>query len=159
MIKTVEWTNEGVRMLDQRLLPNEEKYLTLRSYEEVADAIKKMVVRGAPAIGVSAAMGLALGANQSVGTSVADLEYDFKFMCKVMEATRPTAVNLFWAVERMRGVIAKAKSEGVQDVEEVKTRLTNEALTIFQEDIEANRALGRFGGELITDGSTVLTHC
>ena len=94
MIKTVEWTNEGVRMLDQRLLPTEEKYLMLRSYEEVADAIKKMVVRGAPAIGVSAAMGLALGASQSVGTSVSDLEYDFKFMCKVMEATRPTAVNL-----------------------------------------------------------------
>jgi methylthioribose-1-phosphate isomerase len=159
MIKTVEWTSEGVRMLDQRLLPTEEKYLTLRSYEEVADAIKKMVVRGAPAIGVSAAMGLALGASQSVGTSVADLEFDFKFMCKVMEATRPTAVNLFWAVERMRGVIAKAKAEKVHDVEEIKKRLTAEALTIFREDIEANRALGRFGGELIPDGATVLTHC
>src|SRR5437660_5434543 len=159
MIKTVEWTNEGVRMLDQRLLPNEEKYLTLRSYEEVADAIKKMVVRGAPAIGVSAAMGLALGASQCVGTSISDLEFDFKFMCKVMEATRPTAVNLFWAVERMRGVIAKARAEKIVDVEEVKKRMTDEALTIFQEDIEANRALGRFGGELIADGSTVLTHC
>src|SRR4029434_7405764 len=132
MIKTVEWTNEGVRMLDQRLLPTEEKYLILRSYEEVADAIKKMVVRGAPAIGISAAMGLALGANQSVGTSVADLEYDFKFMCKVMEATRPTAVNLFWAVERMRAVIAKAKAEKVHDVEEIKQRLTSEALAIVQ---------------------------
>ena len=98
-------------MLDQRLLPNEEKYLMLRSYEEVADAIKNMVVRGAPAIGVSAAMGLALGASQSVGTSVADLEFDFDFMCKVMEATRPTAVNLFWAVERMRVALAKAKAE------------------------------------------------
>src|SRR5947209_7915929 len=159
MIKTVEWTTEGVRMLDQRLLPNEEKYLILRSYEEVADAIKKMVVRGAPAIGVSAAMGLALGASQSVGTSISDLEFDFKFMCKVMEATRPTAVNLFWAVERMRGVIAKARAEKIVDVEEVKKRMTDEALTIFQEDIEANRALGRFGGELIADGSTVLTHC
>ena len=159
MIKTVEWTNEGVRMLDQRLLPTEEKYLTLRSYEEVADAIKKMVVRGAPAIGVSAAMGLALGASQSVGTSVADLEFDFKFMCKVMEATRPTAVNLFWAVERMRGVIAHAKAEKVRDVEEIKNRLTAEALAIFQEDIDSNRALGRFGGELISDGATVLTHC
>src|SRR6266481_6880652 len=108
MIKTIEWTDEGISMLDQRLLPNEEKYLMLRSYEEVAEAIKKMIVRGAPAIGVSAAMGLALGANQSVGTSVADLEYDFKFMCKVMEATEPSGVNLFWAVERMRQVIAKA---------------------------------------------------
>src|SRR5436190_15425426 len=158
MIKTVQWTNEGVYMLDQRLLPNEEKYLTLRSYEEVADAIKKMVVRGAPAIGVSAAMGLALGAGQSVGTSVADLEYDFDFMCKVMEATRPTAVNLFWAIERMRRALAKAKAE-TSDVEEVKQRLVNEALAIFQNDIESNRALGRFGAELISDGATVLTHC
>ena len=158
MIKTIEWTNEGVSMLDQRLLPTEEKYLTLRSYEEVADAIKKMVVRGAPAIGVSAAMGLALGASQSVGTSVADLEYDFDFMCKVMEATRPTAVNLFWAVERMRRALAKAKAE-TSDVEEVKQRLVNEALAIFQEDIDSNRALGRFGADLIPDGATVLTHC
>jgi methylthioribose-1-phosphate isomerase len=158
MIKTVEWTSEGVRMLDQRLLPTEEKYLMLRSYEDVADAIKNMVVRGAPAIGVSAAMGLALGANQSVGTSVADLEYDFKYMCKVMEATRPTAVNLFWAVERMRAALARAKAE-TKDVEEVRKQLTEEALKIFQEDIESNRALGRFGGELIADGATVLTHC
>ena len=159
MIKTVEWTSEGVRMLDQRILPNEEKYLILRSYEEVADAIKKMVVRGAPAIGVSAAMGLALGASQSVGTSVADLEFDFDFMCKVMAATRPTAVNLFWAIERMRGVIAKAKSEKIRDVEEIKQKLVEEALLIYNEDIEANRAIGLFGGKLIPDGSTVLTHC
>ncbi|HYW74736.1 MAG TPA: S-methyl-5-thioribose-1-phosphate isomerase [Pyrinomonadaceae bacterium] len=159
MIKTVEWTNEGVRMLDQRILPNEEKYLILRSYEEVADAIRKMAVRGAPAIGVSAAMGLALGASQSVGTSVADLEFDFDFMCKVMEATRPTAVNLFWAVDRMRGVIAKAKAEKVRDVEEIKQKLIDEALLIYNEDIEANRAIGLFGGELIPDGATVLTHC
>jgi len=158
MIKTVEWTNEGVRMLDQRLLPTEEKYLILRSYEEVADAIKKMVVRGAPAIGVSAAMGLALGANQSVGTSVADLEYDFKFMCKVMEATRPTAVNLFWAIERMRTALLKAKAE-TRDVGEIKQRLVSEAQAIFNEDIASNRALGKFGGELIADGATVLTHC
>ena len=159
MIKTVEWTSEGVRMLDQRILPNEEKYLMLRSYEEVADAIKKMVVRGAPAIGVSAAMGLALGASQSVGTSVADLEFDFDFMCKVMAATRPTAVNLFWAIERMRDVIVKAKSEKVRDVEEIKQRLTDEALLIYNEDIEANRAIGLFGGKLIPDNATVLTHC
>src|SRR3954462_17732 len=159
MIKTVEWTSEGVRMLDQRILPNEEKYLILRSYEEVADAIKKMVVRGAPAIGVSAAMGLALGASQSVSTAVPDLEFDFDFMCKVMAATRPTAVNLFWAIERMRGVIAKAKSEKVCDVEDIKQRLVEEALLIYNEDIEANRAIGLFGGKLIPDGATVLTHC
>src|SRR4030095_14819889 len=110
MIKTVEWTSEGVVMIDQRLLPNEEKYLTLRSYEEVAEAIKKMVVRGAPAIGISAAMGLALGAKQSVGTSVADLEDDFDYMCDVMSNTRPTAINLFWAIERMREEFRKQKS-------------------------------------------------
>jgi len=130
----------------------------LRSYEEVADAISKMVVRGAPAIGVSAAMGLALGASQSVGSSVADLAFDFKHMCKIMGATRPTAVNLFWAIERMRGVMAKARTEKL-GVEQAKQRLVDEALAIFAEDIESNRALGRFGADLITDGATVLTHC
>jgi methylthioribose-1-phosphate isomerase len=104
-------------------------------------------------------MGLALGASQSVGTSVADLEFDFDFMCKVMAATRPTAVNLFWAIERMRQVIAKAKSESVRDVEDIKQRLVEEALLIYNEDIEANRAIGLFGGKLIADGATVLTHC
>ncbi|MGZ5436815.1 MAG: S-methyl-5-thioribose-1-phosphate isomerase [Pyrinomonadaceae bacterium] len=159
MIKTVEWTKEGVRMLDQRLLPNEEKYLTLYSYEEVADAIKRMAVRGAPAIGIAAAMGLALGASQSVSTSLPDLEFDFKYMCDVMGATRPTAVNLFWAIERMRAVIKNAKSEGVRDIEEVRTRLVKEAQAIYQEDIDSNRAIGRHGAELINDGATVLTHC
>jgi methylthioribose-1-phosphate isomerase len=159
MIKTVEWTNEGVRMLDQRLLPNEEKYLTLYSYEEVANAIKKMVVRGAPAIGVAAAMGLAMGASQSVSTSLPDLEFDFKYMCDVMGATRPTAVNLFWAIERMRDVIKKAKAEGVRDIEEIRNRLVKEAQAIFQEDIDSNRAIGRHGADLINDGATVLTHC
>ncbi|HEY6803153.1 MAG TPA: S-methyl-5-thioribose-1-phosphate isomerase [Pyrinomonadaceae bacterium] len=157
MIKTVEWTSEGVRMLDQRLLPSEEKYLMLRSYDEVAEAIKKMVVRGAPAIGVSAAMGIALGANQSVGTSVADLEDDLKYIFEVMGGTRPTAVNLFWAIERMRATFERAKS--VKDVEEVKKIMTAEALKIFDEDIAANRALGKNGAELIPDGATVLTHC
>jgi methylthioribose-1-phosphate isomerase len=158
MIKTIEWTDEGIRMLDQRLLPSEEKYLMLRSYEEVAEAIKKMVVRGAPAIGVSAAMGLALGASQSVGTSLADLEDDFDYMCQVMSETRPTAVNLFWAIERMRETFRREKA-GSQEPETIKKRLVEEALSIFREDIEANRALGRFGGELLADGDTVLTHC
>jgi methylthioribose-1-phosphate isomerase len=158
MIKTIEWTAEGIRMLDQRLLPTEEKYLMLRSYEEVAEAIKKMVVRGAPAIGVSAAMGLALGASQSVGTSVADLEDDFDYMCKVMAATRPTAVNLFWAIERMRETFRQAKSQ-TQDPEKLKARLIEEAQNIFRDDVAANRALGRFGAELLADGDTVLTHC
>lgn len=158
MIKTIEWTDEGVRMLDQRLLPMEETYLMLRSYEEVAEAIKNMSVRGAPAIGVSAAMGLALGASQSVGSSVADLEFDFDYMCEVMNATRPTAVNLFWAIERMRTVFKLAKTEST-DVIEIKKRLVLEAQAIFADDIKANRALGKFGGELLADGATVLTHC
>jgi len=157
MIKTVEWTKDGVRMLDQRLLPSEEIYLTLRSYDEVAEAIKKLVVRGAPAIGVSAAMGIALGANQSVGTSIADLQDDFDYICTVMGATRPTAVNLFWAIERMRKTFEGAKSLG--DVEQVKKVLTDEALAIFDDDITSNRALGTFGAELIPDNATVLTHC
>jgi methylthioribose-1-phosphate isomerase len=158
MIKTVEWTTEGIRMLDQRVLPSEEKYLMLRSYEEVAEAIRKMVVRGAPAIGVSAAMGLALGASQSVGMSVSDLEDDFNYMSDVMSKTRPTAVNLFWAIERMRATLKREK-EQTNDVDELKQRLIDEALKIFQEDIDANRALGRYGAELISDGATVLTHC
>src|SRR5207247_9903635 len=127
MIKTIEWTSEGVRMLDQRLLPAEEKYLMLRSYEEVAEAIKKMVVRGAPAIGVSAAMGLALGASQSVGTSVADLEDDFYYVCNVMSNTRPTAVNLFSAIERMRETFKREKAHA-QNVVEIKKSQVDEAL-------------------------------
>src|SRR6266404_3017787 len=158
MIKTVEWTSEGIRMIDQRLLPTEEKYLTLRSYEEVADAITKMVVRGAPAIGVSAAFGLALGASQSVGSSVADLEFDFDYMSDVMGATRPTAVNLFWAIERMRDTFRKAKEE-TTDVETIKKILIDESLKIFNEDLASNRRLGAFGAELLADNSTVLTHC
>lgn len=158
MIKTVEWTKEGIRMIDQRVLPTEEKYLMLRSWEEVADAIKKMVVRGAPAIGVSAAMGLALGASQSVGMSVADLEDDFTYMCQVMGETRPTAVNLFWAIERMRDRFNREKSK-TNSVEEIKASLVEEAQEIFSDDIAANRAIGHFGAELITDGDTVLTHC
>lgn len=157
MIKTVEWTKDGIRMLDQRLLPSEETYVMLRSYDEVAEAIRKMVIRGAPAIGVAAAMGIALGASQSVGTSVADLDDDLQYICDVMSKTRPTAVNLFWAIERMRQAFQKNKH--LNDVEQVKKALVAEALAIFEEDIAANRAIGRHGGPLIPDGATVLTHC
>jgi len=158
MIKTVEWTNEGVRMLDQRLLPDQEVYLMLRSFEEVADAIRTMVIRGAPAIGVAAAMGIALGGSQSVGTSAADLEDDLLYICDMMGQTRPTAINLFWAIDRMRSAFNSGKQQ-TQDVQELKQILVDEALLIFQEDIQANRAIGRYGAELIQDGATVLTHC
>src|SRR3954454_5266719 len=107
----------------------------LHSYDEVAEAIRKMVIRGAPAIGVAAAMGIALGASQSVGTSVADLEDDLVYICDVMSKTRPTAVNLFWAIERMRTAFQRNKN--LQDVEQVKKALVAEAHAIFEEDIAA----------------------
>ena len=154
MIKTVEWTDEGVRMLDQRFLPTEEKYLTLRSYEEVAEAIKQMVVRGAPAIGVSAAMGLALGAKQSVGTSVADLEEDFNYVCEAMSRTRPTAVNLFWALDRIERCLEEAADLAPRDLLE---RVLAEASAIAEEDKAMCRSIGRFGASLLEPGQGVLT--
>lgn len=158
MIKPVEWSDEGVRMLDQRLLPTEEKWLTLRSYTEVADGIREMVVRGAPAIGISAAYGVALGAKEFVGTNMLDFEDDFDYICETLAATRPTAVNLFWAIERMKQTFNRAKSEG-KSVSEIKQILVTEAKAIHEEDIEAQAQIAKFGGELINDNSTVLTHC
>lgn len=158
MIKAVEWTDEGIKMLEQRLLPNEEKYLMLCSFSEVADAIRDMVVRGAPAIGISAAYGAALGAKHFAGTSVLDLEEDFDYVCEVLVKTRPTAVNLSWALERMKAAFGKAKAEG-KSVSEIKQILLDEAHLIFEENFAADRAIGKFGGELIPDDSTVLTHC
>lgn len=158
MIKPVEWSDEGVRMLDQRLLPNEEKWLVLKSYTEVADAIRDMVVRGAPAIGISAAYGVAVGAREFVGTSMLDFEDDFDYICETLAATRPTAVNLFWAIERMRNVFKQAKSEG-KSISEIKQILIADAKAIHVEDIAAQAEIARFGGELLNDNSTVLTHC
>jgi methylthioribose-1-phosphate isomerase len=154
----VEWTDEGVRMLDQRLLPTEEKWLTLRDYNEVAAGIKDMVVRGAPAIGVSAAYGVALGAKQFVGTNVDDLEEEIDYICEVIGKTRPTAVNLFWAIDRMKRTFQKAKSEG-KSVSEIKQIIIDDAKAIHDEDIESQRLIAQFGGELLEDNSTVLTHC
>src|SRR5207237_7501639 len=108
----VRWTHEGVEMLDQRLLPTEEKWLMMRSYNEVADGIRDMVVRGAPAIGVSAAYGMALGAKQFVGTTVADLGEELEYVGDVLAKTRPTAVNLFWAIDRMKARSKEAREEG-----------------------------------------------
>src|SRR3954467_7326280 len=108
----VEWSDEGVRMLDQRLLPTEEKWLVFKSYDEVAAGIRNMVVRGAPAIGVSAAYGVALGAKQFVGTNVDDLDDEIDYISDVLAKTRPTAVNLFWAIDRMKRTFQKAKADG-----------------------------------------------
>src|SRR5215213_11534995 len=154
----VEWTDEGVRMLDQRLLPTEETWLMLRTYNDVAAGIKDMVVRGAPAIGVSAAYGIALGAKQFVGTNIDDLEEELDYVCEVIGKTRPTAVNLFWAIDRMKRTFRKAKDEGMS-VSEVKAILFEDAKAIHEEDIESQRLIAKFGGELINDNSTVLTHC
>jgi methylthioribose-1-phosphate isomerase len=154
----VKWADEGVLMLDQRLLPTEEKWLTLKTSDEVAAGIKDMVVRGAPAIGVSAAYGIALAAKTFVGTSVADLEDEIEFAADTLSKTRPTAVNLFWAIDRMKRTFAKAKAAG-RSVSEIKAILLDDAKAIHEEDIEAQRLIAKFGGELIENDSTVLTHC
>ena len=158
MIIPVKWSDEGVLMLDQRLLPTEETWLTLRSFTEVADGIRDMVVRGAPAIGVSAAYGIALGAKNFVGTSVADLEEELDYVSDVMGKTRPTAVNLFWAIDRMNRTFQKAKADG-KSVSDIKQTLLEDAKAIHEEDIESQRLIAQFGGELIENDATVLTHC
>ena len=154
----VKWTDEGVAMLDQRLLPTEEKWLMLKSYDEVAAGIKDMVVRGAPAIGVSAAYGIALGARQFVGTNVDDLEEEIEYIGDVLGKTRPTAVNLFWAIDRMKRTFQTAKAAN-KSVSEIKQILLEDSKAIHDEDIESQRMIAQFGGELLDDNSTVLTHC
>src|SRR5436305_7871744 len=154
----VKWTDEGVAMLDQRLLPTEEKWLMLKTYNDVAAGIKDMVVRGAPAIGVSAAYGIALGAKQFVGTNVTDLEDELDYISDVLGKTRPTAVNLFWAIDRMKRTFQKAKAAG-KSVSEIKQILLEDAKAIHEEDIESQRLIAQYGGELLQDNSTVLTHC
>lgn len=158
MIIPVKWTDECVEMLDQRLLPTEEKWLRLKSFNEVADGIRDMVVRGAPAIGVSAAYGIALGTKNFVGTNVDDLAEELDYICDVMSKTRPTAINLFWAIDRMKRTFEQAKADG-KSVSEIKQTLIQDAKDIHEEDIESQRLIAKFGGELLADDSTVLTHC
>lgn len=158
MIIPVEWTDEGVRMLDQRLLPMEEVWLMLKTYNDVANSIRDMVVRGAPAIGVSCAYGIALGAKHFVGTNVDDLEEELDYVCGVLAKTRPTAINLFWAIDRMKRKFAELKESGT-GVSEIKAALIQESKDIHEEDIESQRLIAEFGGELLEDGASVLTHC
>ena len=147
MVETVQWTEAGVVMIDQRRLPREQIFLTCRSYLEVAEAIRSMAVRGAPAIGVAAAMGVALGVQEGV---------DFETVCETLARTRPTAVNLFWAIDRMRRLRASLNGAAGS---ELRSRMIEEARQILAEDIAVCKAIGRHGAPLVPDGKSVLTHC
>lgn len=149
-LETIQWTDAGVVMIDQTRLPCEEVYVTCTTYQQVAHAIRSMVIRGAPAIGVAAAMGIALGM-QHASTAA-----EFDRICATLAGTRPTAVNLFWAIDRMKRLYAEIKN---LPLEEMRKRLANEARRMRLEDIAINEAIGRNGAELIPDGRTVLTHC
>ncbi|MFA4873757.1 MAG: S-methyl-5-thioribose-1-phosphate isomerase [bacterium] len=156
LIKTIEWKDDKVVMLDQRRLPTEEIYNTYEDYLSVAQAIKNMTIRGAPAIGIAAAMGVALGA-MGIGVETFDSYYEkLVAICERLAETRPTAVNLFWALDRMKACALANKDRPLDDITEM---LKAEALRIYAEDIESNRMIGRHGQKLLKDGMTVLTHC
>jgi methylthioribose-1-phosphate isomerase len=158
VIKTIEWTDDGVVMIDQRKLPAIEEYPIFKTYQEVAEAIRVMVIRGAPAIGVAAAMGIAMGVRDSEAGSIAALREDFRQITETLAATRPTAVNLFWAIERMKRVFKEVARDD-SDKPAISDRLIKEALSIQTEDIESNKRMGQFGQELLPDSGTILTHC
>ncbi len=155
MVNTIEWTDDGVVMIDQRKLPAEETFLTLRDHHEVADAIRDMVIRGAPAIGCAAAMGVAIGVLKADDE---DLDQQFDEICDILAATRPTAVNLFWAIERMRKLYTSLREAGAGN-DSIRQRLVDEAQTVLAEDIAINQTLGKHGAPLLPDGGTVMTHC
>ncbi len=156
MIKTLEWTDEGVRLLDQTKLPTAEVYVTCGTYEQVAHAIRSMIVRGAPAIGVAAAMGIALGARDADGDHVSEFRRNFEQICETLGETRPTAVNLFWAIERMR---RRFETCSEMPVAAIKQELIAEAQRIYLEDLAANEALAKHGATLMPASGAVLTHC
>ena len=155
-LKTLEWKKNKLFLLDQTRLPQTEVYRPCASYQDVAAAIKKMVVRGAPAIGVAAAFGMALGARQVKTKNPTVFNREMRKVAGTLIATRPTAVNILWAVERMKRVCEKSLQQGIPAVKE---ELLKEALQIRREDVETNREMGRQGQMLIPDGSSVLTHC
>ncbi|HEX3985816.1 MAG TPA: S-methyl-5-thioribose-1-phosphate isomerase [Acidobacteriaceae bacterium] len=159
MIPTLEWTPEGVRFLDQTRLPLEEVYTLATSYQQVAEVIATMVVRGAPAIGVAAAMGLALGVKNSSSATVPALAQEFEAMCQTLAATRPTAVNLFWAIERMKLLFADVSARPGATVASLRDALIAEAQRMYDEDIAACRQMGAYGAPLLPRQGGVLTHC
>jgi len=158
MLPTIAREDDVVVMIDQRKLPAEEVYVRCRTAAEVAKAIKTMVIRGAPAIGVAAAMGIALGVRRSTMTGTQKLAAEFYKLCELMAGTRPTAVNLFWAIERMKRVFAEAAQAGAS-VDQIKDRLDAEAQAIHDEDVASCRAMGTFGAEVVPAEARILTHC
>ncbi len=159
MIPTLEWTDAGVRFLDQTKLPTEEKYVLATDYIGVADVIRTMIVRGAPAIGVSAAMGVALGLLRSQATDLTQLNDDLQIVCETLAATRPTAVNLFWGIERIREVVRTLSQKSCVTVPEIQQEAVAEALRMYDEDIAACQAMGAHGASLLPISGGVLTHC
>ena len=158
MLPTIDWQGDAIVMVDQRKLPGQEIYIRCRTAQEVARAIRTMVIRGAPAIGVSAAMGIALGMRRSTAKGTKQFAVEFQKICDMMASTRPTAVNLFWAIDRMKKVFAEAAQAG-QSTGEIAERLEREARAIHDEDVASCRTMGAFGAEVVPDGARVLTHC
>ena len=156
MIQTLEWTDAGVRFIDQTRLPIEEVYVTCRTYGEVATAIRDMIVRGAPAIGVAAAMGVALGVRDSKAQSHTALRSELEQICNTLAATRPTAVNLFWGIQRIRDRFEELASASI---DEIKSALIQQAQQMHAEDIAACQTMGRNGAVLMPASGGVLTHC
>jgi methylthioribose-1-phosphate isomerase len=158
MLPTIARDGDVVVMIDQRKLPAREVYVRCKNAAEVARAIKTLVIRGAPAIGVAAAMGLALGMRKSTATGTQKFAAEFFKMCELMASTRPTAVNLFWAIDRMKRSFA-AGAEAGESVEQIKERLEREADRIHDEDVAGCRAIGTFGAEVVPADARILTHC
>ncbi len=156
MIPTVEWKNGIVRMLDQTKLPLETVYNECKDYETVARGIKELWVRGAPAIGVSAAMGLALGARQINAETFDDFWPRFEEICSYMASTRPTAVNLFWAIERIKKFVLSNKDKGL---DAIRSMLVEESQRMVDEDIETNKKIGGYGAVFVSDDDNIITHC
>ena len=156
MVKTIEWRDDKVIMLDQSRLPSEVRFVECTDYAMVADGIRKLRIRGAPAIGIAAAMGIALGAKDIKADTYTHFMEMLGPVFSAMLATRPTAVNIQWAVKRIKDVLAREKD---RPVPALKKLLVEEAKKVLQEDIEVNRSIGRYGAELIKDGDTILTHC
>ncbi len=158
MIPTLAWTPEGVRFIDQTKLPLEESYVLATTYEQVADVIVTMVVRGAPAIGVSAAYGIVLGAMKSTAATAQEFAPEFEKICARLAGTRPTAVNLFWAIDRFKRLFAYMLASGAT-ISEIRHKFLAEAHVMYEEDIAACKTMGAFGAALLPQEGGVLTHC